>query len=382
MTFDYGFGGLLAALVLFLGGMQVLTAAVWAWHGSGRKIQASATWTEDVTVIMPIAGLPRAESACAVDAARYLAPQAQLIYVARDEEKESARALRKDLADLGLTDDRRIQVMIAGGERSRNPKLDSIAPAVAAAQTDCIICVDGNVMLPPDYVGQICRAWSPDVTALSAAPRTTSEGNLAAFFEGAVINLSHARWLTSLARIGLPFAHGKLLAFRKGWLEAQGGIAALHCKRAEDTALTVLVRQSAGHLRLIDMPVLIPLGERRWHDVLARNFRWRFLRSRDVTLGYLVEPLSTNWPTVMLAAAVDSPAPLLAALATWVVLHLTEAAAWTRATGHWSAMMHAGLLLRDLAEPFMWLAGWWLWRQRAWRVTASASRARPSEGSE
>ncbi|WP_165615015.1 glycosyltransferase family 2 protein [Yoonia tamlensis] len=317
----------------------------------------------------------------AVDAARYLTPSSHLIYCAFDEADPAVIFLRKQLQAGGFDDRSNVQILTGRNAHTRNPKLDNIAQAYAVAPTDQIIFMDGNLRFGPHYVDAICADWESQIDVLSTSPVTTDEHGVWAYFEAAVLNLSHARWLHALARSGFPFAHGKLLAFRKSWLEGQGGFAKLHAKRAEDTALVALARNAGARIALTSQHQEIPLGKRLAGDVFARNLRWRFLRSRDLCFGYAMEPLSAIWFVLVivgvLAAQLDLPIGLTI-IAVWIVLHLSECWAWARVVRRWSPMMHLGLVLRDILEPFLWVLGWWLWRHRGWRDLSSAKSAKPS----
>ncbi len=373
---------LLLSLTAFLIGSHVCTSLYFArGMATPRKRNASEF---GVSVLVPIAALTADEAMGAVDAARYLPPSSHLIYCAFDDDDPAVIIIRKQLHILGLGAHPNIQILTGRATLTRNPKLDNIEQAYAKAPTDRIICMDGNLRFGPDYVDVICTDWSPEVDLISTAPITTDEQGVWAYFEGAVLNLSHARWLKSLARLGYPFAHGKLLAFRKSWLEAQGGFAMLHTKRAEDTALVALARKARATIALTPQHQTIPLGKRSAGDVFARNLRWRFLRSRDLPFGYVAEPLSAVWFVLaivaMLATYLHWPIGVVIVFV-WFVLHMTEAWVWARVVGRWSPMMHIGIFLRDFLEPFLWILGWWLWRHRGWRDVSSANNAKPSSGS-
>lgn len=373
---------ILLSLAAFLIGSHACTSIYFA-HAGVTPLNCVAP-KFGVTVVVPIAALTNDEAIGAVNAARYLRRTAHLIYCAYDEDDPAVIIVRRQLQTLGLDGHPNMQILTGRSAHTRNPKLDNIEKAYAVAPTDHLIFMDGNLRFDPAYVDLICADWKSDVDVLSTSPVTIDEAGVWAFFEGAVLNLSHARWLNALARLGFPFAHGKLLAFRKSWLEGLGGFAMLHAKRAEDTALVALSRKAGAKLALTTKHQLIPLGQRVRDDVFARNLRWRFLRSRDLTFGYAMEPLSAIWFVLLivaiLAAHLGGPIGVSVMIA-WVVLHLLEAWAWARAAGGWSPMMHIGLLLRDLLEPILWFLGWWLWRHRGWRDVSSAKSAKPSSGS-
>ena len=53
--------------------------------------------------------------------------------------------------------------LILGDERiGGNPKLNNCVRGWDAARYDWVILADSNVMMPPDYIGQMQAAWRPD----------------------------------------------------------------------------------------------------------------------------------------------------------------------------------------------------------------------------
>jgi ceramide glucosyltransferase len=82
------------------------------------------------------------------------------------------------------------------------------------------------------------------------------------------------------------------MLWRRADLENAGGIAALGKEVAEDAAATKIVRGAGLKVRLIDRPLMQPLGRRSAAEVWNRQVRWARLRRASFLLYFLPEVLS------------------------------------------------------------------------------------------
>lgn len=93
--------------------------------------------------------------------------------------------------------------------------------------------------------------------------------------ECAFLNTYQGRWQYAADTIGLGFAQGKTMLWRRERLERAGGIHALGAEIAEDAAATKVVRNAVRRVRLVDRPFGQPLGARTPAQVWTRQLRWR-----------------------------------------------------------------------------------------------------------
>lgn len=328
---------------------------------------------QPLTFVVAIARLSPPEVETALLCAQYLRPPHRLIYCAEHPDEPAAQQVSAALRATGLADNSgQITLLSQPDQHSANPKLDIVAQGYAAAQTDHIVFVDGNLAATADIAARVNAVWSRDVAVVSTTPVAVDAQSLWAQTEAATINLSHARWMLAGDTIGLQNAHGKLLALRKSWLETNGGFDVLSQYSAEDSALTALVARTKGRLRLTQASLAMPLGRRRLDQVLGRNLRWRRIRATDRPGVYIAEACNALWSLLVTTT-------VLAALEGWQVLPLvlTLIVLWQILEGGilaasglgWSWRAQAGIILRDLAEPFLWLVGW-LPLRTAWRGNA------------
>ena len=121
---------------------------------------------------------------------------------------------------------------------------------------------DSNVLMPRDYIERLLAAWRPDTGLVSSPPVGCRPDGFWAELECAFLNTYQVRWQYAAAAIGLGFAQGKSMLYRRSQIEAAGGIRLLATEPAEDAATTKLVRAAGLRIRLVDAPFEQPLGYR------------------------------------------------------------------------------------------------------------------------
>ena len=113
--------------------------------------------------------------------------------------------------------------LLVGDERvSGNPKLNNLVKGWAAARHDWIAMTDSNVLLPPDYFATLFAHWTPGTGLVSSPPAGTQPADFAAELECAFLDTYQARWQLAADQIGLGFAQGKTLFWRRDILDAGG----------------------------------------------------------------------------------------------------------------------------------------------------------------
>jgi ceramide glucosyltransferase len=267
--------------------------------------------------------------------------------------------------------------LLIGDERiSANPKLNNCFKGWNAAMHDWIVLADSNVLMPADYLTRLWNAWRHDNTGLVCSPPSGSEPHgFWAGVECAFLNTYEARWQYGADTLGLGFAQGKTMFWRRSVLEEAGGIRLLGLEPAEDAASTKVVRDSGLRVRLVDAPFPQPLGHRSPFEVWHRQARWAQLRRASFPMFYAPEILSGAFipfaTTAVLALALNL---------SWIAAVLTVATVWygaeaklARAAGWpltWAYPFYA--LVRDLALPALWVTGW-LGSDFVWRGNAVSS---------
>ncbi len=273
--------------------------------------------------------------------------------------------------------------LLIGEDRiSANPKLNNMLKGWREARHDWIVFADSNLMLPPDYLGQVLAAWTDDCGVVCAPPVGSRPDGLWAEVECAFLNTYQARWQYAADSVGLGFAQGKTMLFRRDFLDSHGGVGALACELAEDAAATKIVRDAGLRVRLAGPSFFQPLGQRAARHVLGRQLRWAQLRRLTFPGWFALEPLTGSAaPLVMagIAAPALDVAPAIGVCA--LALLWFGAEALLARIGGWHVSWRSPLawLLRDLLIPAIWLRAWtanayqWGGHKVAWRTGGPAS---------
>ena len=187
--------------------------------------------------------------------------------------------------------------------------------------------------------------------------------------ECSFLNPYQARWQYAADTVGLGFAQGKTMLWRRDILDRLGGIRTLGTEIAEDAAATKLVRRAGLRVRLVDGPFPQPLGNRTFRDVWNRQLRWSRLRRATFKPFFAFEILSGGLPPLLAAATLAHLTgwPLVASTAAFMTLWYGAEVLLCRAAG-WPLSWRTPVLavMRDGLLPILWIAGW-LGNDFVWR---------------
>ena len=180
--------------------------------------------------------------------------------------------------------------LLAGDDYiSTNPKLNNCVKGWDAAKHRHVILADSNALPPRDYIQTMLAGFREDTAMVVSMPIGSRPHGLWAHVECAFLNTFQARWQYGAEAVGLGFAQGKNMMWRREALDRVGGIRALACEIAEDAASTKLVRAQGLKIRLVDMPFEQPLGPRTARDVYSRHARWARLRRATFPAYFIPE---------------------------------------------------------------------------------------------
>lgn len=311
-----------------------------------------------VSLVRPVCGIEAFSEETLGAGFRLDYPHYELIFCVQREDDPVLPLVRRLIAAHPHIPSR---VLIGDDRVSDNPKLNNCVKGWDAAEHDWIVLADSNVLMPPDYIQRLQKSWRGKTGLVCATPIGSRPLSFWAEVECAFLNTLQARWQYVGESLGLGFAQGKSMLWRRDVLEERGGIRALGQEIAEDAAATKLVRRAGLNVHLADEPFEQPLGARGWREIWARQIRWA--RLRRVTFPLFFAPEILTGATLPLAAgvvwAVASGVSIAATLALLVVLWYGPEALLARRMGwHWSWRMFAAAPLRDLIIPVMWVRAW------------------------
>jgi ceramide glucosyltransferase len=260
------------------------------------------------------------------------------------------------------------RLLIGNEAISENPKLNNVCKGWRAAAYDWVVMADSNVLMPPDYIERLLAAWRPDSGLVSSPPVGCRPQGFWAELECAFLNTYQVRWQYAAAGVGIGFAQGKSMLYRRSQIEQAGGLRLLATEPAEDAATTKLVRGLGLRVCLVDAPFGQPLGYRSAREVWARQLRWARLRQASFKRYYALEILSGGIGPLLAAAYVlgASGLPVTGVIAVAAVWYGAEAALARAAGWHLSMRSPLAFLLRDVLLPLLWIGGW-LGRDFVWR---------------
>jgi ceramide glucosyltransferase len=252
------------------------------------------------------------------------------------------------------------RLLIGNETISDNPKLNNVCKGWRAAAHDWLVMADSNVLMPSDYIQRLVAAWRDDTGLVASPPIGCRPDGFWAELECAFLNTHQARWQYVADSIGLGFAQGKSMLYRKSDIEKAGGIRLLAAEPAEDAATTKIVRAAGLRVRLVDAPFGQPLGRRGAREVWARQLRWARLRTASFKQFYMLEILAGGAVPLALAGYViaELGLPWISLLALVAIWYGGEAALCGAAGWQLSWRSPLAWLLRDLLLPVLWILGW------------------------
>jgi ceramide glucosyltransferase len=269
--------------------------------------------------------------------------------------------------------------LLVGNEKiSDNPKLNNIYKGWRAVASDWVVLADSNVFMPPDYIQRLIAAWRPDSGLVCSPPVGCRPDGFWAELECAFLNTYQARFQYAADSLGIGFAQGKSMLWRRDMLERAGGIRALASELAEDAAATKVVRRAGLRVRLVDAPFEQPLGHRSAAEMWRRQVRWARLRRTSFKAYFMPEILAGGaWPLLAVAfAAAQSDLPLASVPAVAALWYGSEAILAWAAGWHLSVRSPLAFALRDLLLPAIWFNGWlgsaFVWRGNQMRPVESS----------
>jgi len=366
LTFLAGSFCALATVMHFASAVIVI-----ARHRKPDARAGSPRQAEGVTIVRPVCGIENFSYETLASAFHLDYPNYEIVFCAAHLGDQVLALVQRLIAAHPHVPAR---LLVGNDQISPNPKLNNTVKGWEAARYDWIVMADSNVLMPRDYVWRLLAAWDEGTGLVCSPPIGSAPDGAWAELECAFLNSHQARWQCFADSIGLGFAQGKSMLWRREILQRGGGVRALAGEVAEDAASTKLVRKQGLRVRIVDRPFEQPLGRRSAADVWRRQLRWARLRRDTFKTFFALEIFAGSIPPLLACA-------LLAAMMGWPVTsvlavlafawYLAEAVLARAAGWHLSLRSVALCMLRDLLLPALWLAAW-VGNEFVWRGTRCA----------
>ena len=332
-----------------------------------------------VTIVRPVCGLENFIEETLRSSFLLDYPRVEILFcVARADDPAGTLAQRL-MVDYPWIDAR----LLVGNERiSGNPKLNNMFKGWREASHDFVVFADSNVLMPRDYVQRLLAQFDSETGLVCSPPVGSRPDNLWAEVECAFLNGYQARWQILADTVGLWFAQGKTMMWRRADLENAGGIRRLGEEVAEDAASTKVVREAGHKVRIVDAPFPQPLGARALADVWKRQARWAQLRRASFLSFFLPEIMSGALPPLAAAAFLAFALGMPIAATLFIFASLWYGAEMLLAfTAGWplSPRSLPAAIVRDLMIPPLWALAWsdagFVWRGNAMTLESDSVEA-------
>ena len=332
--------------------VQLVSVAIASWRCRKSAEHPAPSSRPGISVIRPLSGLEpySCDTLRSTFFLRY--PAYEILFCVADKHDPILPLARALIAE---HPQQPASILIGKDALGANPKLNNMAKGFRAARFDHVVFTDSNLFLPPDYLDQLMAALESGAGMVSAPPVGRAAQGFWAELECAFLNTYQARIQYAVDTMGLGFAQGKTLFFRRADLE-HGRLAKLASEPAEDAAATKLMRAAGKRVRLAG-PFAQLIGRRSFGQVWNRQVRWARLRKASFPVLFVPEILAGAVPPVLaLASGLGILGlPWLFASALFLVVWYIPELILLRVAG-WPRNLIA-MLLRDLLLPAVYVAG-------------------------
>jgi len=372
-------GFLGAALAIHLASIFIVLVRLRRVARDGPPPVASpvASPAAGVTVLRPVRGLDFEIGDTLRSSFELDYPDYEVLFCVQSPDDRVVPLVRRLMADYP---DVKARLLIGDERVSDNPKLNNLVKGWEAASYDWIVMSDSNEILPPAFIETLQACWDGQTGLVSGPAVGVHPIGAWGRLECAFLNTHEARWQLAADEVGLGFAQGKTLFWRRDILEDNGGLRVLGTDLAEDVAATKLVRRAGLKVRVIKRPFGQPIGRRKFSEVWQRQLRWARLRRLGFLAFFLPEIVSGGAaPLVAALVLFFAGAVPLVSVAVFGALWYGAEFGLARAA-EWPARPRDALLwiLRDMMIPLLWVAAWGgdkiEWRGNQFPVRPEAER--------
>ncbi len=322
-----------------------------------QRRRATRRHQPPVSAILPVKSLDQGFLRAEESIFSQAYPDYEVLFSATEKESPALAAAR-DLAR--RHPERASRILHSPGFGAVSPKLDVLAAPLAAAEHDFVLTKDSNITLDRGSLAAMMECLSEGVGLVVAVPVAVRPESLAGRIEAWLLN-GHARLLLSASAAGIGFGVGKVMLFKRSDLASIGGIGALGCTLAEDTALSRTLARHALATVFSHETVAQEIGVRSFRDIYERQVRWAVIRRANEKFSFPLEPLASPLPAALaaLGAAPLADLPAWIGFAGTLLVWFCAEAGFAAVKG-WEVSPFApvAFLGREILALAAWLRAW------------------------
>ena len=187
-----------------------------AWRHRRNPVETPrrnlGTDAEAVSVLRPVRGIDEHDELTLRSSFFLDHPNYELIFCCADAADPAVALINRLIVEHPHV---QAQLLIGDDCSTANPKLNNLIKGWQAARHPWIILADCNVLMPTDYIQRLLGSWRADTGLVCSPPVGCMPTGLWAEVECAFLNTYQARWQYAADSIGLGFAQGKSMLWRR-----------------------------------------------------------------------------------------------------------------------------------------------------------------------
>lgn len=258
--------GLLGACIGYY--LAVLAAA---WRARASPAQRDGA-LPGVSVLKPVRGCDREFYSCIRSHADQDYPEHELLFAVQDSEDPAVAEIRRLAAEFPHL---RIEVFVTTEDHGPNAKVNGLERLRREARHDLLFVSDSDIRVGRDYLRRVSRPLAdPEVGLVTCSYRGVPAPGLPSRLEALWISTDFQPSVLVARLLGIQFALGATMAFRRQDLDRIGGFAPLAAYLADDYWLGRKIHELGRKVVLSDYVVETVLAADGWRESWRHRLRW------------------------------------------------------------------------------------------------------------
>jgi ceramide glucosyltransferase len=263
--------------VILLGALLVASGAYWlaaiaaALRFRGLRRPAPG-FEPPVSILKPVRGSDPNFYSCIRSHAAQNYPEFELLFAVRDPADPAISDIQRLAAEFPQ---RRIEVFLTEREYGANAKVNGLERLRSEARHGVLLVSDSDIRVGPDFLRRAVAPLSDFRTGMVTCPYRGVPGRgLPALLEALWISTDFQPSVLIARLLGVDFALGATLVFRRAHLEQIGGFAPVASYLADDYQLGIAIRRLGLRIILSDYAVTTVLPAASWRASWRHRLRW------------------------------------------------------------------------------------------------------------